>query len=548
MKQNPFIKEDTHMTTQGAVFENRLFMLDFARMRSFRRDEMILILDILEKSGYNGLGLYIEGAYLSPERGGIPRPGCLTQADADWLKQACETRGLALFPMTNIVYHMEHFLTQERYADLRDPGGHARYQIHIEMPEARAFVRARLHELQRMFGCSMLHIGGDEAVLAPERLPGYAAFVAELCREFLAEGVTPAIWGDLLYDKQELAPLIPRETVIFDWQYDGHRPESPRFFREQGFTVYTCPCDNGWTGFINGQRSWSREVSEEERAEVEAFLRDGADAGCKGGVMTHWEDINGHSIWSAMTPIVRAGLYMSGRWNDSLPEAEQVEPVLFGHITPYTEITHILRRFTVGCTEGICPGHTPCHGIWHEGLAQFILKRPAGCWKPLIDSYTEADRLVTPMLDAWVPADTVETLCKKSLIASVAAVRAARALMLLCESRRCWHEAALAQFDPEARKTPHGSFEANTEQVLQCIDDARSALCLARDAFLDGIRGTGISDIPTRVQRQTLALLDGMRQRVTDAVADDAAGGGLALQSWHELVEGWMHTTGGLVQ
>ena len=71
------------MNTQPYVFEKRWFMLDFARMRRLHRGEMTDLLDILQRSGYNGLGLYVEGAFALPGTRGLPRPGCLTQDDVD---------------------------------------------------------------------------------------------------------------------------------------------------------------------------------------------------------------------------------------------------------------------------------------------------------------------------------------------------------------------------------------------------------------------------------------------------------------------------------
>ncbi|MCQ2429113.1 MAG: hypothetical protein MJ192_02165 [Clostridia bacterium] len=532
------------MNTQPYVFEKRWFMLDFARMRRLHRGEMINLLDILQRSGYNGLGLYVEGAFALPGTRGLPRPGCLTQDDVDFIREACRARGITLFPLTNTVYHMEHFLTQERYAYLRDTGPHERYQLRFDHPDAKAFLMERLHALAAMFGTDFLHVGGDEAVLPPERLPEYAAFVGDLCRTLLDEGITPAVWGDMFYGKPALAPYLPRETVIFDWYYGGHRPDSLRFFREQGFReVIPCPCDDGWSHFINRQQSNQGDPRPVSPDEIEAFLSDGAKAGCTGGLMTHWEDINGHNLWANLVPVVRAGLFMSGRWDPSTPEEAQVEPILFGRVTPYTRITHVLRDTTTA--PGRFPWHLPSHAVIHAELALRMLVSPEGRFGTRFEDYERGADAASALLDTWQPANETEDRAKRAMTAVVAAVRASREMIRLAGSRDLWHQAAEEQF-ADGQNDPDGIFKEDLEQFLLRIDCARRAHKTAADAFLAGIEGTGISDIPVRIQKKLLAMLDELYDRVSAFLTDPGLKD-TAIPAWYELVTGWLPTTGGLV-
>lgn len=532
------------MNTQPYVFDKRWFMLDYARMRRLHRGEMTDLLDILQRSGYNGLGLYVEGAFEQPGTRGLPRPGCLSQDDVDFIKEGCRARGITLFPLTNTVYHMEHYLTQERYAYLRDTGPHERYQLRFDHPDAKAFLMARLHELAAMFGTDFLHIGGDEAVLPPERLPEYAAFIGDLCRTLLNEGITPAVWGDMFYGKPALAPHLPRETVIFDWYYGGHRPDSLRFFREQGFAdVIPCPCDDGWTHFINRQQSNQDDPHPVAPDEIEAFLADGAEAGCTGGLMTHWEDINGHNLWANLVPVVRAGLYMSGRWDPAVPEEAQVEPIIFGRVTPYTQVTHVLRDAT--CAPGRFPWHWPSHAVVHAELALRMLVSPEGTFVTRFEDYERGADAADALLDAWQPANDVEDRAKRAMRAVVAAVRASREMIRLAGSRGLWRQAAEEQFCG-GQYDPCGIFGENLEQMLLRIDSARTAHRDAADAFLAGIEGTGISDIPVLIQKRLLAMLDELYDRVSAFLTDPGLRD-VAIPAWYELVTGWLPTTGGLV-
>ena len=99
-------------------FDRRWFMCDYARQRTFIRDEFVLWLDALQRLGYNGLGIYLEGAFDFKSIPGVIREGVMTYDDAKWAVEEGNKRGIFVFPMTNVVGHMEHYFRQERYRDL----------------------------------------------------------------------------------------------------------------------------------------------------------------------------------------------------------------------------------------------------------------------------------------------------------------------------------------------------------------------------------------------------------------------------------------------
>ena len=68
----------------GVCFERRWFMCDYARQRSFVREEFSLWLDALARLGYNGIGIYLEGAFDFASIPGVIRDGVMTREDAAW--------------------------------------------------------------------------------------------------------------------------------------------------------------------------------------------------------------------------------------------------------------------------------------------------------------------------------------------------------------------------------------------------------------------------------------------------------------------------------
>ena len=227
-------------------------MWDLARQRRFDRKEFLMVVSKLSELGYNGLGLYLEGAFeLGCVGGGILRKGVMTREDAAWAKKECEKLGIFLFPMTNVVGHMEHFLRQERFKHLCANLKQGSLDINFELPEAEDFALKIVHEYYEAFDTDYLHIGGDEAKLNDQNRPVYANFLSGLCDKLLAEGKKVAIWNDLLWEHQELVGPFSRDIEIFDWWYKGHRPMSIEFFRNAGFkNIIVCPCENSWVGFI----------------------------------------------------------------------------------------------------------------------------------------------------------------------------------------------------------------------------------------------------------------------------------------------------------
>ncbi len=446
-----------------SVFKRRWFMWDLARQRRFDRKEFLLVISKLADLGYNGLGLYLEGAFeLKCLGGGILRKGIMTYEDAAWAKEKCNELGIFLFPMTNVVGHMEHFLRQERFKYLCSNIKQGGLDIKFELPEAKEFATKIIYEYMDAFDTDYIHIGGDEAALTDENRPIYANFLSGLCDELLADGKRVAIWNDLLWMHKELVAPFSRDIEIFDWYYYGHRPESIEFFKNEGFkNITACPCENSWVGFINHQdvRSWVKKELQTpiEADEVEAFLVDEAEKGDPEnlqGLLTLWESTMGRDIWGQWSAIARAGLYMQGKYEAKARDDKALEMAVFGRITPYTEIMHIIQD-EIHCHFSnitfISPLRTALFLKQHY-LGSAIKAFNTGMdYSPLVsDSIAKVEKL----LDTWTPENDFEERAKADLVSVAALMRAAFALNTAFAScEKLYSEAAKLQFEnPEKAK------------------------------------------------------------------------------------------------
>ena len=434
------------------IFTKSYFMCDLARQRSFVRGEFILWLDALSRLGYNGVGLYLEAAFEFDSIPGVIRKGVMTVADAAWAVEEGKKRGILIFPMTNVVGHMEHFFRQERYRDLLTENTCYR-QMNFFDPRAEELAMRIVHEYSAAFGTGIVHIGGDETILKPEERLPYAKFLARICDNLLSEGITPAIWDDMIWTDPELCECFDRRTAIFDWCYYGHRPESPKRLRELGFNdVIVCPSDNGWECFICHQHTtgWlhSRKDIPVKPDEVEALLEDARDAGVYAGMITNWENCTGRNIWGQWTAFARGGLYMNGRIAAREENDDLIEAMLFGRKTPYSAVTHLLQD-KIPYEEDA--NYRESYFIMRKALFypgaiialyEYLAKR-----KTTTVDLTAVASEAEQMLDTWQPQGEFEELCANAMYAICGMIKAADAVARAVDGQREYYRAALIQFE-----------------------------------------------------------------------------------------------------
>ncbi len=467
-----------------ANYEKRWFMWDYARLRNFNRDEFLLVADKLKDLGYNGIGLYLEGAFDFKCFDGVLREGVMTYDDAKWAKAECEKRGIFLFPMTNVVGHMEHFLRQERFKHLRISPEATTYDVAFQTPEAEEFAMNIIHEYLDAFDLKYIHIGGDEVKLTDENKPVYAKFLAKLCDNLLAEGVKPGIWDDMLWTHNELCEPFSREVEIFDWFYYAHRKTSIEFFVEQGFkNIFVCPCENSWIGFVNHQFSsvWAKgDNIPVATDEIEAFLNDGVECETykeRNALITHWEASQGRDLWGQWSALARAGLFMTGDLKNQEQNNEKIERAIFGKVTPYTEITRTIQNeIHQPVIDWIAKAKGKASIMQCSPLRRFLFipnEFKNVLVNTAVESFIDYDVInkaidkCDALLKTWTPEGAFEERCFISMTSIISLMRASFAL----------HKAAAdcgKYYTPAAEKQFSSPNEAK-ELVLKFVDGFKSA-------------------------------------------------------------------------
>ncbi len=495
------------MKSEKVIFERRWLMCDFARQRTFVREEMSLWLDALQRLGYNGLGIYLEGAFAFRYAKGVVRQGAMTAEDAKWVVEEGKRRGIFVFPMTNVVCHMEHFFWQERYRSLKM--GDMDNQMNFLDPAAKSFALDILHDLADAFGTGLVHIGGDEATLTEEQKMPYAAFLADVCKTLLDEGLEVAVWDDMLWMDLPMVALFDRRVMIFDWNYYGHRPESPRYFKNEGFDkVVVCPCDNAWEGIIHYQRLSgylkARKDIPVKPDEVEAFFDDAKNEGVYNGMLTNWENAFGRNMWAVWTAIARGGLFMNGEIASGEEADEKIELALFGRITPYSALTHLFqdeiqrKDLDFDWFMNMRSALFELHNL-EPLLLKAMQKNPA-----FPEEYDAVLQKAEALLASWIPESPFEEKCRLGMKGVTEIVRTGNTLIKAGRTYSLYKKAAVLQFSsPEQAKALLG-------EVIAAFHGAIDAMDALSAVFAEAIAGTGhtkadfdrIADI-----RAALALL-----------------------------------------
>ncbi len=277
-------------------FKLRMWTYDIAREQCPTLNHLRRFAELTEESGYNALGLYMEHRFAfecTPWAHGV---GCVTPEMVRTLQS--EFPRIQFIPFLNLLGHCEGFLYTEqgkRYREEQFKGLQA-------CPSNPAFVDLcgkMVDEAMAIFQSDLIHLGGDETKqlgTCPEcqsrmgaKFSGsddpkaelYGSHFGPLCHRVVEEGRRPAIWGDMLLEHPAASDLIPKETLIFDWQYrSGLRESAPKLLA-MGYKVVGCPTLHTYNA------AWMHIPESEWN--VQTIARDAAEMDLYGVCVTTWE-------------------------------------------------------------------------------------------------------------------------------------------------------------------------------------------------------------------------------------------------------------------
>ncbi len=332
------------------------WMYDVAREQSPPLPELTQMLRRTAAAGYAAIGLYLEHRFAYPSAPWAAAPGCVTGDMVAAARRASGTvNRLRVIPFLNTLGHMEGFIRAEGGQWLAEgpPVGGVSVQMCASRPECIGFARGLVEDTLAAFDDEWVHLGGDETrqlgqcPLCAERVAAsgrgglYAEFYGPLCRFVLERGRRPCLWADMLLQHPEALDAVPRETVLFDWQYFQRPLETTRRLRERGFDVVCCPSVQSWNA------GWC--FLDATCQNIDEHAADARAAGAYGVCVTTW-NLTHFSTYAGILPLV----YAAGR---RLARGEAWEEALITEGGPgYARAAGILGRDIPACAAFLAPG------------------------------------------------------------------------------------------------------------------------------------------------------------------------------------------------
>ena len=271
----------------------RMWTYDIAREQAPTHDQLRLFCRVTEEAGFDAIGLYLEHRFAYPSAPWAHGEGCVTPEMVGTLQR--EFPKIQIIPFINLLGHMEGFIYTEYGKRFREELFQG-LQACPSKPEFVAFCAGLVDDVLKCFSSELIHIGGDEtwqlgscaeckasveASSGDGKAELYGKHFGPLAERVQKAGRRPAIWGDMFKEHPSALDYIPKETLIFDWQYRKGVKETAPQFLEKGFEVVACPALHTYNA------TWLH-IPESER-NVKVHASDAAELGLHGVCVTTWE-------------------------------------------------------------------------------------------------------------------------------------------------------------------------------------------------------------------------------------------------------------------
>lgn len=289
-------------------FAVRGLMLDISRAKVPKMETLLDLVDMVAGWKVNQLQLYTEHTFAyraHPDVWAEASP--MTGDEILALDAFCRERHIELVPNQNSFGHMARWLTHDRYASLAEIQGQFKtpwgtmdgpFSLCPGDPGSLALVCSLYDELLPHFTSKVLNVGCDETfdlgqgrsqeeceARGTERV--YLDYLLKVHREVAGRGYTMQYWGDIIVQKPDLIPELPKEAIALEWGYEGTHPfdEHGRAFAASGIPFYVCPGTSSWTT-LGGR-------TDNALANLLNAAENGLKHGASGYLNTDWGDL-GH--------------------------------------------------------------------------------------------------------------------------------------------------------------------------------------------------------------------------------------------------------------
>ncbi len=360
----------------------RMWTYDLAREQTPSYEHLRRLLETTRAGGYNAFGLYMEHGFAYPEMPWMHGKNAVTPEIIQALEK--EFPDIQIVPFVNLLGHFEGMLYTEegkRYAEQRLKG----MQACPSNPEFVRLAEQMIEGMLSVFSSKLIHIGGDETwqlgqcplckarVNEYETTPGvdgkallYGSHFAPLARRVIDAGRRPGVWGDMFLDHPTALDLMPRETLIFDWQYFSSPLGTSKGFIEKGFDVVCSPSIQTYNA------TWCH-LSQSEK-NVRDAVAAAKELNAEGVCVTTWEcGLFGN--YDTLLPAIRAaGKTLTGSADTPVGKAPELiqDSTLPEETAEALRLAYLTRRITIDEVVAVVETPKPAFGTRDHTDSAFL--------------------------------------------------------------------------------------------------------------------------------------------------------------------------------
>lgn len=297
----PLFSTTPYWEVKGFHLDLRIQVMKMPALKDFAR--------MLSEKGINTLVMEWEGSYPYRDHPLLSNRYAYSRAEIVDFVEYCRSIGIDVIPLQESFGHVEYILRHYRYANLREVSDNYSQVNPMKEQETFALFSSLYRDLIETHRPKYLHIGGDETRLLGSSEASrkkkeelgvgrlYGDYVAMLCREIVRLGVRPIIWADMLLKHPEAISLLPKETIIIDWNYGwglnhfGDVTELTKSGLEiWGAPALRCHPDN------NFLTDWKKHFNN-----IRTFIPQAKKMGYTGMVMTSWSTSGFYTMYYEST-------------------------------------------------------------------------------------------------------------------------------------------------------------------------------------------------------------------------------------------------------
>lgn len=225
-------------TNNSDIFKKKGFYVDL-RSQVMTMDALKQLARDVASMGINTLVMEYEATYPYQKHPTISNEVAYSRKDIANFIGYCSSVGVEVIPVQECFGHVQYILRHDRYRylseDMKGPSPDLSQVCPLKAKGDSLLFSDLLSDMAAMHPSRYIHIGGDETRLlghdeacrAMVEKEGqsklFVTYMKMISEIVLKQGKIPVMWADMLLKYPEAADLLPKETILLDWNY-GWKP------------------------------------------------------------------------------------------------------------------------------------------------------------------------------------------------------------------------------------------------------------------------------------------------------------------------------------